>query len=388
MLSPNAVVSSVIRLDPPLDRAPAEILRAERGLSVELEGGRRARLDPANSRSAGFARILDGLNKHRLPVYLEIDPETSSITRLLIPHVSRVLGVRSTASDALDVELEGSHGRHVLRRDLSDFAELEKRLREATHSGEFVVLTEDDAHNIIDVRSVLPGSETPPPSFPKPRSRWRISRFFGGILQVLSGLFYMVGWPWGWLGPLTMPKAQQLFDLMKGTSCDPLTVPAPCIPFLYPDDGCHGRAHEMCRLMGNYGVYSKKVWVHASDNAILHVNTRNNPECFVEWIWHCAPTVRVRMPGIVQSETMVIDPALFTTPVSIPTWTGVLGNPNATLTKTDASIFLLFDPNALNTINPSYDPEYVATGQALAKYRLLLQDRAVSYQPPPYAYCP
>ena len=41
MPNPNALVSNVIRLDPPLDRSPAEMLRAEGGLSVELEGGRR-----------------------------------------------------------------------------------------------------------------------------------------------------------------------------------------------------------------------------------------------------------------------------------------------------------------------------------------------------------
>lgn len=76
MPNPNAIVSTTIRLDPPLDRAPTEVLRAEGGLSVELEGGRRLRLDPANERSPGYAQILDGLSKQRLPVYLEIDPAT------------------------------------------------------------------------------------------------------------------------------------------------------------------------------------------------------------------------------------------------------------------------------------------------------------------------
>lgn len=70
MHNPNAVVSRTVRLDPTLDRAAADMLGAERGLSVELEGGRRVRLDPANSRSAGFAQILDGLRKQGLPVYL------------------------------------------------------------------------------------------------------------------------------------------------------------------------------------------------------------------------------------------------------------------------------------------------------------------------------
>src|SRR5882672_6946925 len=131
MPNPNAIVSSVIRLEPPLDRPPVEMLRTERGLSVELEGGRRVRLDPANPRSAGFAQILDGLSKHRLPVYLEIDPATSTITRLLIPHVTRVVDVRPTDKGVVDVELEYSHARHTLRRGAPDFGELERQLREA-----------------------------------------------------------------------------------------------------------------------------------------------------------------------------------------------------------------------------------------------------------------
>jgi len=41
MPNPNAIVSTVIRLDPPLEQPPAEMLKAEAGLSVELEGERR-----------------------------------------------------------------------------------------------------------------------------------------------------------------------------------------------------------------------------------------------------------------------------------------------------------------------------------------------------------
>src|ERR687886_491786 len=116
MQNPNAIVSTVIRIEPPLDRPPAEMLRAGDRFSVELEGGRRVRLDPDDPRSAGFIQILDGLSKQRLPVYLEVDPATSAITRLLIPHVTRVVGIRQIDYGVLGVELEFSHARHVLRR--------------------------------------------------------------------------------------------------------------------------------------------------------------------------------------------------------------------------------------------------------------------------------
>ena len=378
MPNPNAVVSSVIRLEPPLDRAPAEMLRAERGLSVELEGGRHVRLDPADARSPGFAQILDGLNKQGLPVYLEIDPATSVITRLLIPYVTRILGVDLSDQDVLDVKLEYSHARHVLRRGQPDFAELEKQLREAMRGGGPVILTEDDAHNIIDVRSFVPGPGGPLTPFPKPELPRPISWPLRWIWKLLSWIWYWPWWPWWWFCCMSMTKAQQVFDSMNATSCNPLTVPVPCIPFLYPDDGCWGRAHEMCRLMINMGLSPRKVWIEASTR--LHVNTRNNPACFVEWHWHVAPTLCVRGPSFFQTQSMVIDPSLFATPVSKATWKGVQGDLNATLTDSDASIFYLW--------TGATDPTYVATNQVLATYRLRLLNRALQFGPPPYANCP
>src|SRR6184192_74804 len=99
---------------------------------------------------------------------------------------------------------------------------------------------------------------------------------------------------------------------MNATTCDPLTVPPPCIPFLFPDDGCWGRAHEMRRLMVNLGLEPKKVWITASHDVALHPSTRNNPACSVSWRWHVAPTLCVRGRWFFNTQRMVIDPALFT----------------------------------------------------------------------------
>lgn len=166
---------------------------------------------------------------------------------------------------------------------------------------------------------------------------------------------------------------------MAGTTCDPLTVPAPCIPFLYPDDGCWGRAHEVCRLMINMGLSPRKVWIDHSSGTWLHVNTKNNPQCYVEWGWHVAPTLCVRGPGFFQTHRMVIDPSLFTTPVLEATWKGVQGDPNATLTHTGADQFWH---------GGGTDPTYSASNAVLAQYRLALQNRANQVGPPPYANCP
>lgn len=375
MPNPNAVVSTVIRFEPPLDRAPAELLRAERGLFVELEGGHRVRLDPADPRSVGFAQILDGLNKLRLPVYLEIDTATSVITRLLIPHLTRVASVRQIDEGVLGVELELSHARHVLRRGQPDFADLERKLREAVTNRGPVILTEDDEHNIIDIRVFRPGPDVPLPPFPPevpPLEKWP-PRW---IRDFLDRIWLWKWWPWWWFRCMSMTKAQQIFNVMNATSCNPLTVPVPCIPFLFPDDGCWGRAHEMCRLMISMGLSPKKVWIQGR----LYVSTKNNPNCHVWWGWHVAPILCVRGPNFFQTQDMVIDPSLFTTPVSKATWKSVQGDTNATLTDSAASIFYLW---GIVT-----DPTYAQTNQVLATYRLQLQSRAIQYGSPPYANCP
>lgn len=376
MANPNAVVSTVIRIEPPLDRPSAELLRTDRGISVELEGGRRVRLDPANPRSAGFAQILDGLSKQHLPVYLEVDPATSAITRLLIPHVTRIIGIRRIDDAMLGVDLELSHARHVLRRDAPDFSEVEQQLREALRTNAPVIVTESDAHEIIDVRGYTPGPEGPPRPFPKPELPPQEPWPWGWVREFLDRIWRWPWWPWWWFGCLSATKAQQVFAAMNATSCDPLTVPAPCIPFRYPDDGCWGRAHEMCRLMINMGLSPRKVWIQGS----LHAGTKNNPSCVVNWGWHVAPTLCVRGPKFFQTQDMVIDPSLFSAPVSKPTWKGVQGDPNATLTDSDASIYYLWGSVT--------DPTYTSTNQVLAFYRLQLQNRAIQQGPPPYANCP
>jgi hypothetical protein len=377
MENSNAIVSTVIRIEPPLDRPPDELLRAAPGLSVELEGEQRVRLDPDDPRSAGFAQVLDGLRRQRLPVYLEVDPQTSAIARLFIPHITRVVNIRPIDYGVLGVDLEFSHARHVLRRSSPDFGELEQRLREAMRTGAPIILTENDAHEIIDIRSYTPGPEGPLPPFDRPQIPPRVPLPWRWIRDVLGLIWRWRWWPWWWFRCMSATRAQQVFDTMGATSCDPLTVPTPCIPFLYPDDGCWARAHEMCRLMINMGLRPRKVWIQGD----LYVSTKNNPNCGVFWGWHVAPTLCARRPGLfgfLITQDMVIDPSLFSTPVSKATWKGVQGDPMATLTDSNASDYLW----------GTTDPNYSQTNYYLAYYRLQLQNRAVQQGPPPYANCP
>ena len=359
MPNPNAVVASVVRVDRE---------------SVELGNQRRVRLDPERREARGFGPILEGLRALRQPVYLEIDPATSTITRVLIPVVAHVVGVRPGA-EGLDVQLDNSHARHVLRQSAPDFGDFERELREAMRSGRVLIVTGDETHSIIDVRGFRPGpdGDLPPlPPFPRPElprpSLWWV-------------IFRWRWWPWWWFKCVSGARAQQIFDALAATTCNPLTVPPPCIPFMYPDDGCWGRAHEMCRLMVTMGEKPEKVWIEAV-GPLLKANTRNHPQCFVEWFWHVAPTLCVRRFRFwfFWSQMMVMDPSLFTTPVTKATWKGAQQNPNATLTDTPWTYFREWGET---------DPTNSKTNGVLADHRLKLQARSLlPAGPPPYANCP
>ncbi|MEO5844498.1 MAG: protein-glutamine glutaminase family protein [Caldimonas sp.] len=365
MANPNAVVSSVIQFD---------------GGAVRLGNERQVRLDPERPDTRGLVPVIEGLRRLRQPVYLEIDPATAAITRLLIPYVTHVSALRQIDA-GLGVELDNSHAAHVLRRGRPDYEEFERTLREAMRDGRVLLVTDDDAHDIVDVRAFTPGpdGELPPlPPFPEPPpplSPWP---------RWLRDLWHWRVWPWWWFRSrcVSSSRAQQIFNAMAATTCNPVAVPPPCIPFMYPDDGCWGRAHEMCRLMVAMGLEPKKVWIDAVGTQ-LKADTRNNPSCFVQWNWHVAPTLCVRRWYIFflpWAEQRVIDPSLFTTPVSKAAWKGIQNNPNATLTDTDWTYFRQWGET---------DPTFTKTDGVLATYRLRLQQRsALPAGPPPYAYCP
>ncbi|HMF90724.1 MAG TPA: protein-glutamine glutaminase family protein [Candidatus Angelobacter sp.] len=364
MPNPNALVGLVGRIDPPVEKlSVTEYLRKyPGGVAVVLEGEQTARLLPGD-RTAGMLEILEQLRQLRAPVYLEVRPESKEITRLLIPLVTRVSNVSESGAD-FEVDLQASHARHQVKRKNPDFAQLLETLRAAREKNATLIVTEADDHEIIDARPSEVESNLRPGAIPTPGKEG-------------PGWFRRLCRRWfGCLCCVTPKRAQELFDLCSATTCNPLTVPAPCIPFLYPDDGCWARAHEMCRLMIAAGAKPRKVWIDGK----LRVNTKNNPNCFVKWGWHVAPIICVRRRRFGQSENMVIDPSLFTTPVTEATWKGVQGDPNATLTETAASVYWR---NAIPT-----DPNYVDTNFRLAFYRLQLKNRSLQFGPPPYAFCP
>jgi len=344
------------------------------GFSIEFHGKQIARLS-RDDRSAGALEILEELRKMGAPAYVEIDPETRTISRLLIPLVTKVAFLSETKDGGIQVMLEMSSALHVLERSNPDFEESLKALQGAAENKTVAIITETDNHEIIDVRLFppelkLPSLPVPPqPLTPPAPPGKKPSRF----------LFWW--WPWFCPNYINEETALAMFNLMSGKTCNPLTVSEPCIPFLYPDDGCWARAHEMYRLMLLQGVTSKKVWIYGS----LHVSTKNNPYCQVFWGWHVAPTVCVRGLGLfgwLFRKEKVIDPALFSGPVTKDVWKSAQGDANAQLVGTDGTAY---HRSYSGTIQ--YDPTYANTNYYLAYYRLQLKNRAIAYGPPPYANC-
>ena len=126
------------------------------------------------------------------------------------------------------------------------------------------------------------------------------------------------------------------------------------------------------------GEQPRKIWIQGN----LNVASRNKPNCLVIWGWHVAPIICVRRFRFwfFWSQRMVIDPSLFTTPVTKATWKGAQNNPNATLTDTDWTYYRQ---------SGETDPTFSKTNDRLAYYRLQLQLRSQSsVGPPPYANCP
>jgi hypothetical protein len=181
-----------------------------------------------------------------------------------------------------------------------------------------------------------------------------------------------------WMSAVTQQKANEMFTMVGGLSCQPLNPLAPCITFLYPDDGCYARAHEMCRLMGVQGVSSRKVFNYGS----LVVQTKNHPSCQVSWGYHVAPTLRVRksFPTV---EEQVIDPAL-REPREDRRLEAAANRPQL---DTGRNRRLRLLPPA-RTAAQLRRRELLDTIQTLIDFRLSLKARSLQQGPPPYANCP
>ena len=104
---------------------------------------------------------------------------------------------------------------------------------------------------------------------------------------------------------VTEPYAQRLFQQMAEQTH---------IPFQYPEDGCYARAHEMSRLLGKMGIQTGKVFVEGD----LRVVTPHSPQGYVNWWYHVAPVLLVRIGKV--DHVYVIDPSIAKKAIPVSEW--------------------------------------------------------------------
>ena len=190
MAAPEVIVSRFVRLDLPAGLDATESARSA-DVEVALDEGRRVRLQAADERSPGYAQILSGLERLRLPVYLEVDPDSRIVCLLRIPQVGHVERLREI-EQGLEIELDSSHIRFLLRKGEERFGPLSGTLREALRARRPLLLTGDDRGEIIDARFFEPGPDDGPlpnlPWRPRPARDWN---------RLVGWLRWRI-WPWTW----------------------------------------------------------------------------------------------------------------------------------------------------------------------------------------------
>jgi hypothetical protein len=120
-----------------------------------------------------------------------------------------------------------------------------------------------------------------------------------------------------------------IFNTVRSQCCKlpGVLIYGPRIPFQFVADGCYARAHKARQLIESYyGYTSYKVFNYACDySGTLSVNaTLWGNNCCVHWWYHVASYVIVQV-GAYQY-AYVIDPSMFSGPVSIPTWVAAQKN--------------------------------------------------------------
>jgi len=319
--------------------------------TFSLATGEVARLPRQAPHSVALRGLLDEASATQVPVLVEVDA-INEITEVHVPlPADSVTSVTPLDPDTLQVELMLSQKRHLLRRSRPDFDRLRATLEAALNGGTRVFVTTSD-EGIIHVEDTgVPFASTTAAQ----------SEVEAEPLQTRAAV--------------SLDEAKAFFARVAEITCDPRNPSGECITFLFPDDGCYARAHEMCRLIGP--AKTGKAWIYGS----LRARTRNHPDCSVPWRYHVAPTVPVKTGANVM--TYILDPSLFPGPVPVATWKGAQGDTAATLVETGAEPFYRAPSGGVQK-----DPSYVETKKALAAFRLALKDRSAKKGPPPYAKCP
>lgn len=284
--------------------------------------------------------------------------EQGEIIDVAVPVSGRVAAIEDVG-EVYKVVLVPNQAPRFLRATDPQAPELFSRLTRALKSGAAVLVAETDDHFILDVQE---GGASPEEGLGED-----VDPFDPGSQMLLEKAESVSG-------PLPLQRVIDLFNKLKQSDCGPRPSGTTCIPFMYPDDGCWGRAHEMYRLLLAEGVTAEKAWIYGD----LVCPTKNNPACRVAWGYHVAPKLEVE-----GTEEYVLDPSIFDAPVPASQWVAHQGGALTNLKASPGTVF--YRPRDGN--NLSYDPAFTQTKGVLNTYRLALVRRVSRKGPPPYS-CP
>lgn len=276
----------------------------------------------------------------RLPILVRFDRGSRLVKELYFAEKYWVKSYKPRNGQFVDVILEPSHATHYLRKRAPRFSESLSIVKEAIEKGRpLYIISDRDTREIKRVH--MASGELP-----------------FATEQVEETPFS---------GPeVSLSAASAAFGKVRSASD---------IPFSYPDNGCWGRAHAMYRIMLDEGITASKIWHYGN----LVVHTPNNPSCKVLWRWHVAPIVAIEN----QAEPLVIDPALFSEPVTVRAWREVQGDANSNTLLSSGLVFYRFTNGTTAT-----DPDFSKTKQVLQHFREELLLRSVEHGgPPPYSNC-
>jgi hypothetical protein len=198
---------------------------------------------------------------------------------------------------------------------------------------------------------------------------------------------YQVRFPVFKLCTNVVPNYATLVDIFNYCASQGCNNPPPynitnCIPFQYVRDGCYARAHKMRQMISKkYGYCVEKVFSFAYPPPNkLAVKANMWGGCCIEWWYHVVPLLRLNVTsknGVVYQVCYVIDPGMFTTPVTLSTWlqaqknTGC--NPNANVTSYSIQPGSAYWPSFYGSTNSfGTDPNYTLTEQTLINYKNLV----------------
>jgi hypothetical protein len=170
-----------------------------------------------------------------------------------------------------------------------------------------------------------------------------------------------------------------IFNKIKDQCCKspgPYTY-GQCVPFQFVADGCYARAHKMRQIIENfYGYTSYKVFNYACNGSgTLSVSaTLWNNNCCVNWWYHVASYVYVQVGS--SQVAYLIDPAMFTGPVSISSWVSAQKNAGCGYNgSAQGQVYYTsnaYAPSSLNTgtctLVPFADNTYTAADATCASY--------------------